>query len=243
MTARLSGLDQARGVALVAMASYHFIFDLDLFGLVLSGTALSPYMRGYAIAIAGSFLFLSGLSMVVAHGVGRRWPAFWRRWGILVAAAAAVSVTTYFAFGAQFVFWGILHMMAAASLVGIVLLGRVPAWGLAVLGILALGAGIWLRLPALEHPIFWITGAQAARPVTVDYLPILPWIGPYLLGMAWAQFARDLGRPIMPQKICGGALGAGLVLLGRNSLAFYLIHQPVLLALVGGYVWLLDYAP
>ena len=76
MTARLSGLDQARGVALVAMASYHFIFDLDLFGLVPSGTALSPYMRGYAIAIAGSFLFLSGLSMVLAHGVGRRWPAW-----------------------------------------------------------------------------------------------------------------------------------------------------------------------
>ena len=59
MTARLSGLDQARGVALVAMASYHFIFDLDLFGLVPSGTALYPYVRGYAIAIAGSFHTLS----------------------------------------------------------------------------------------------------------------------------------------------------------------------------------------
>ena len=240
MTARLSGLDQARGVALVAMASYHFIFDLDLFGLVPSGTALSPYMRGYAILIVGGFLFLSGLSMVLAHGRGRRWPAFWRRWAILAVAAALVSLATYFAFGVQFVFWGILHMMAAASLVGIVLLGRVPAWGLVVLGVLALVAGVWLRLPALEHPIFWIMGTQAARPVTVDYLPILPWIGPYLLGMAWAQFAYDQGRPIMPRQVLGGALGAGLALLGRNSLAFYLIHQPMLLALVGGYVWLLD---
>ncbi len=235
---RLTALDQARGIALLAMASYHFVFDLELFGLVTSGTALSPFMRGYAMAIAGSFLFLSGISMVLAHGQAPQWRAFWRRWLILSAAAALVSVATFFAFGDQFIFWGILHMMAAASLVGITLSGRGSAGLLAVAGVAAILAGALLRLPLGAHPVIWIIGLQETRPVTVDYLPIFPWIGPYLLGMAWARWAMRAGRAVLPPVFWDGRIGATLSWAGRHSLAIYLIHQPVLLALIWVYVWL-----
>ncbi|MCV2875211.1 DUF1624 domain-containing protein [Rhodobacteraceae bacterium XHP0102] len=235
---RLTALDQARGIALMAMTSYHFVFDLDLFGLVPSGTALSPFMRGYAMAIAGSFLFLSGISMVLAHGKGPEWRAFWRRWLILSGAAALVSLATFFAFGDQFVFWGILHMMAAASLVGIIFAGRASARVLALAGVAAILAGAVLRLPIGTHPALWITGLQESRPVTVDYLPIFPWIGPYLLGMAWAQWALARGRRIVPPVRMGGRIGAALSFVGRHSLVYYLAHQPLLLTLIWVYVWL-----
>ena len=48
-----------------------------------------------------------------------RWPAYWRRFLIIAGAAALVSVGTYFVFPGAFVFFGILHCIAAASLVAL----------------------------------------------------------------------------------------------------------------------------
>ena len=126
MAGRIWVLDVARTAALLAMASYHFTYDLQMFGLVPPGTAVSGFFYGYARAIAGTFLFLAGLGLWLAHGRGIRWGAFLRRWAKIVAAAALVSVATWFALPGWFVFFGILHCIAVSSLLGLGFL-RLPA--------------------------------------------------------------------------------------------------------------------
>ena len=54
---RIDGLDVARGVALIAMASYHFSWDLELFGYLTPGTASSGFLKLYARIIASRFVY------------------------------------------------------------------------------------------------------------------------------------------------------------------------------------------
>ena len=85
---RILAIDVARGVALLAMASYHFTWDLEFFGYITPGTTGMGGWKLYARCIASTFLVLVGVSLVLAHQGGVRWPKFWRRW--LGIAAAAV---------------------------------------------------------------------------------------------------------------------------------------------------------
>ena len=61
------------------MAVYHFSWDLGHFGFHDMDVAGDLGWRIFARLIAGTFLFLVGASLVLAHGEGVRWRAFWRR--------------------------------------------------------------------------------------------------------------------------------------------------------------------
>ncbi|TGU11280.1 DUF1624 domain-containing protein, partial [bacterium M00.F.Ca.ET.156.01.1.1] len=67
---RIGGLDTLRGQALIAMASYHFTWNLEYFGYLEPGTATTGLWKLYARGIATSFLFLAGFSLFLAHGKG-----------------------------------------------------------------------------------------------------------------------------------------------------------------------------
>ena len=115
------------------MVCFHIVFDLQMFGHLPFGTTLHPVFYWHARLVAGSFLFLAGVSLWLAHGQGIRWPAFWRRWIKLAAAAGLVTIATYAALPEYFVYFGILHSIAASSLIGLLVL-RLPATALAALG-------------------------------------------------------------------------------------------------------------
>lgn len=227
MAGRIWVLDVARTAALLAMASYHFTYDLQMFGLVPPGTAVTGFFYGYARAIAGTFLFLAGLGLWLAHGRGIRWGAFWRRWAKIVAAAALVSVATWFALPGWFVFFGILHCIAVSSLLGLAFL-RLPAVLVAVLGAAIIAASYVLPpLVQLNHPGFYWIGLHTVPVMSVDLEPLIPWFGPFLLGVA----AGRICNPLWPRLARMGG-PAWLAWPGRHSLAVYLIHQPVLFGLV-----------
>jgi uncharacterized membrane protein len=222
-------IDAARGVALAAMISYHFSWDLSFFGLIETDIASHPAWRMYAHLIAGSFLGLVGISLVLAHGQGIKRRAFLRRLAILVAAASAVTLGTYFAFPDSFIFFGILHEIALASILGLLFL-RLP-WPITlVAAAVALALPLVAASPIFNAPILLWLGLATEVPETNDYVPLFPWFGCVLLGMALAQAV--LRRPQLPSWLTWrvpGLLGRGLALAGRHSLPVYLTHQLVLL--------------
>ena len=104
----------------------------------------------------------------------------------------------------------------------------------------ALGAVLaCLLAPAwVQHPFFdtrwtnWM-GLVTHKPVTEDYVPVLPWLGVMLLGAALARWiAPRLGVP-RPS----GRLRGGLAVLGRWSLSYYMLHQPVLIGGLMAWLW------
>ena len=88
---RLLALDAARGLALIAMASYHFSWDLEFFGYLAPGTSTQGFLRIYARMIASSFLFLAGFSLVLAQYPKLRLQPFLRRLGMGAQALGLVE--------------------------------------------------------------------------------------------------------------------------------------------------------
>lgn len=224
---RVPAVDIARSAALAGMVVYHAGYDLQLFGLLPAGTMTTGVWALFARFVAGSFLFLAGVSLWLAHGEGLRWRAFWRRWVVIAAAAGLVTAATRVAMPETFVFFGILHAIAVSSLIGLLVL-RLPA-----AAVLALAAVIFVLPWVWSHEVFarpWLlwTGLAPKPPVTMDYEPVFPWAAPFLAGLALARIAGAAG---IWARLAGvpGRMGRILAWPGRHSLAIYLLHQPVLI--------------
>ncbi len=224
---RFAGLDIARGLAVLAMFAFHFVWDLGYFGYI---DASIPYSRGvkfFGHAIAFAFLFIAGVSLVLAHDNHPQWRPFWRRFAIIVGAAALVSAGTYVAFPKSFVFFGILHCIAAASLLSAPFLFLPWQASLAAAALAGVAPFIASNSFFDTWPWWW-TGLSTFEPATNDYRPLLPWLGAMLLGVAATQALRE--RSLISYGSDKQRGSAPLVWLGRHSLALYLIHQPAFFA-------------
>lgn len=230
---RIIAIDVLRGIAFVAMASYHFTWDLEFFGYTDPGLTAFGWWRIYARCIASTFLFLVGVSLYLAHGKQIRWNGFWKRFAMVAGAAAAISIATRIAMPDGFIFFGILHEIALASLFGVAFL-RVPALLTLLVAALVIAVPVYLRLEAFDHPALWWVGLSANDPRSNDYVPLLPWFGAVLLGIAVTKVASAVGTLTRLANLTPGRWANPLIFIGRHSLAFYLIHQPVLI----GCVWL-----
>ncbi|UCI10035.1 heparan-alpha-glucosaminide N-acetyltransferase [Mesorhizobium sp. B1-1-8] len=230
---RIIAIDILRGIALIAMASYHFTWDLENFGYTDPGLTAFGWWKIYARCIASTFLFLVGVSLFLAHGRQIRWPGFWTRFAMVAGAAIAISAVTWFVTPDGFIFFGILHEIALASLLGLAFL-RLPALLTAIVAALVIAAPFYLRSEFFDHPWLWWVGLSATNPRSNDYVPLFPWFGAVLAGIAVAKFASASGLLARLGALTPGRWSRPLTFIGQHSLAFYLIHQPLLF----GSVWL-----
>lgn len=239
-------LDALRGLALVWMTVYHFSFDLNHFGLIRQDFYSDPVWTGQRTAIVSLFLFTAGFSQVLAVQAGQGWPRFWRRWRQVAGCALLVSLGSWWMFPGSWISFGVLHGLALMLLLARALLMRGwlgGAWPW-LLALVLLGATPLLRaalgegnVPALAAVLDsrWLNwlGIITRKPVTEDYVPLLPWLGVLLLGVGAGQV---LPRAWLARRV--RAPGRGLAVLGRWSLSYYMLHQPVLIgALLAWLAW------
>jgi uncharacterized membrane protein len=224
---RFAVIDVARSVAFAAMVVFHSAFDLSMLHLApidINGIG----WRSFAKLIASTFLFLSGISLAIAHSSGFRATAYFRRLAILVGAAALVTLATWYALPEEFIFFGILHSIAVASLVGFLFL-RAPAAATLAAAVIVFAAPKLFTSPVFDAPALVWLGFGTIPPATVDFEPVFPWLSPFLLGMATAQFglARFARSPLANwrPKV---SIGRALAFTGRHSLPIYLAHQPII---------------
>ena len=231
---RFDRLDALRGVAIVWMAAFHFFFDLNHFRFIRQNFYTDPFWTWQRACIVSLFLFCAGLGQAVALQHGQGWPRFWRRWAQVAACAVAVSVGSWFMFPNSFISFGVLHGIALMLIVTR-LTARWGRW-------LWLAGAVAVLLPQLiQSPFFdsrwtnWV-GLVTHKPVTEDYAPLLPWLGVMWAGVAAGQWLLSQ----RPQVLAGGVPRAlhPLAVLGRWSLSFYMLHQPLLIgALMAVVAW------
>ena len=228
---RIEAIDVARGAALVAMAIYHLAWDLEFFGYLTPGMTATGGWKLFARLIASSFLFLVGVSLYLGHGNGIRWRGYWRRLAMVAGAALAISAVTYFAMPNGFIFFGILHQIALASLLGLAFL-RLPALVTLAVAAAVIAAPHVLRSSFFDAPWWWWTGLSEIRPRSNDYVPVFPWFAAVLAGIAVTKIAKASGLLARLGAMRTPGWTWPLTFAGKHSLAVYLIHQPVLIACV-----------
>ena len=226
---RILALDIARTLALVCMAIFHFTFDLEMFAYLPWGTTTVGFWHYFPRIVAGSFLFLAGVSLYLAHGQGIRWRAFVKRFAVIAGAAVVVTVGSSYFNPQGTILFGILHCIAASSMIGLLFL-RLP---MAITLVIAAAA---FALPwYVQHPSFNATGLlwlglSTEKPWMMDYVPILPWIAPFLAGLALAKRVGGRWPKVTPSRRV-----RILAFPGQHSLIVYLIHQPILIGLIWVY--------
>ncbi|WP_306222799.1 heparan-alpha-glucosaminide N-acetyltransferase [Bosea beijingensis] len=228
-SSRLAIVDIARGVALLAMIVYHFAYDLSMFRLIETDIATEPGWRLFARGIAGSFLTIVGFSLVLATRKGLDHTTYLKRLAMVAGAAALVTLGTWFAMPGDFIFFGILHHIAVASLLALPFL-RLPTVVAAVAAAIAFALPSFLAHPLLDQPWAAWLGFSRAAIKTADFVPVFPWFGCVLSGIV-------LARLILP-RLTGSALAGwrpgnkatrAIAWGGRHSLLVYLVHQPLLI--------------
>ncbi|MEJ1937628.1 heparan-alpha-glucosaminide N-acetyltransferase, partial [Nostoc sp. NIES-2111] len=226
-SARLPVVDAARGVALAAMVVYHFTWDLGFYGFIGLQAGHDPAWRIFAKLIAGSFLALVGVSLVLASRDGLRRDAFLRRLAMVAGGAALISLATWWAMPDSFVYFGILHCIAVCSVLALPFL-RAPLWLVAIVAILCLALPSFATSAAFDGPwLFWLGLAETVRP-TNDFEPVLPWFGVVLGGVLAARLALRAGLDATLARWRGDdPPGPGLRFARRHSLLLSPLPQPL----------------
>jgi uncharacterized membrane protein len=228
-TIRCVELDVLRGIAIIAMIIFHFTFDLGYFGVIASDTIYQPNWILFQKFIAGSFIFIAGISLHLCHGLEIRWAYVKKRVLFLGGVALGISITTIFAFGDFWVKFGILHCILVCSIMSLVFVHR--SLGIILAITMALGAVMFLVRTPLDLPVgfHWLIETQI-RQYSVDYSPVFPWIFVFSCGILCSKinFVLNLGVPRFVDLMRETRIIRRLAFIGQRSLAIYVIHQPIL---------------
>jgi uncharacterized membrane protein len=146
----------------------------------------------------------------------------------VAGCAVLVSAGSALMFPRSWISFGVLHGIAV-MLVLCRLAAPLRGW-LWPLGALALLLPAWLQHPVFDNRWLNWVGLVTHKPVTEDFVPVLPWLGVMLWGLAAGQSLLAHRRAWLAGAV--PAMLQPLALLGRWSLSFYMLHQPLLIGLI-----------
>ena len=239
-TERYPLIDVLRGAALLNMFVYHALWNNEnLFGY---NTGVLHTLPAYLWQQSGAALFilLSGFCWALAH-------KHLQRSLVVLGCAFFIFIVTYFFDRHNLISFGILSFIGSAMLLMLpfakLLRHITPTGGLITSFILFfafkninhgyISFGDWqCSLPQSLYANYftaWL-GLPPDTFQSADYFPLLPWLFIYTAG----YFACLLSKKHLSRSALLNIDIKPLSLLGRHSLAAYLIHQPV----IYGLMWL-----
>lgn len=242
---RFDAVDALRGLAMLWMTAFHFSFDLNHFGYLKQDFYGDPLWTGQRTAIVSLFLFCAGLGQAIALAQRQDARRFWRRWAQVAGCALLVTLGSLWMFPASYIYFGVLHGIAVMLVVvrfglggSVRRLGLLWLLGALAIALHALAPMLWGASPVAEllnaKAWNWL-GLNTRKPITEDFVPLLPWLGLMLFGLAGGSWLLRRAPALLAAKL--PAPLAPLCWLGRHSLSYYMLHQPVLIGLLTLLAW------
>lgn len=213
-------LDALRGMAVIWMIIFHTAYDLQMHQY-LDWDFANGFWFAFPRVIAFTFLFCVGMSLNYGHTPKPNWKSLKKRSLKLGLAAFCVSIGTYFAFPAQWIYFGTLHCIFTGSILGVLVVNHRKLCAVLLLLILT---GQYV----LSYDIKWLS--SILEKPSMDFIPIYPWFWAILMGILAGPYLSRISflRDMKPRPF--------LDFLGHHSLKIYLLHQP----LIFGTIWLIS---
>lgn len=236
MGKRAGIIDEVRGIAYILMVLYHIYYDIAVVYYIDLPDIVDMVMRFLQPFIAGTFIFLAGVSSNYSKNNFKRGTLYF------FIGMMFTFVTSLF-MPSQTIVFGVLHFIGIAVMIyGFI--GRFTEKIPAVAGIILFGLLYFVTIN-IPHGYMGIDGIFRIN------LPSELYSSRYLfsLGFPHAGFSSGDYFPIIPNLflfLSGSSLGtifksgrmakgmymvrfSGLAFIGRHGLWIYILHQPVVL--------------
>jgi uncharacterized membrane protein len=219
MKERIWEIDYFRGIAIFLMVIFHLIVDLkDFHGFQVEYLSGFWYYEGKFSAVL--FIFLAGVSSTLNQRATKH--------GVKVLAAGLLVTGVTFLFNSEtYVRFGILHFLGVSILLAPIL-RKLSSVKLTVLAALLLVLPVWTDALTVGSGLLLPIGITPASFTSMDYYPLVPWLGVFITGMVLGQRWYAHKKSLLPQR----RRLSKIAWLGRHSLILYLVHQPILLAML-----------
>lgn len=229
MKRRIYALDTIRGILILGVVLYHFLYDLSVFYNVSIPLLNVGWVRLLRDAGAGIFIFIAGISCNLSSNNLRR--------GIIALIwGMVISVITYVFMPGQVIVFGILHLIGTSILLYCLLPKKTetvePRFGILFCMLCYL---LFLPIRKIRIEAGW----YAARLVlfiagfdtglySADYYPVIPWIFIFIGGTLMKKYVTN-------EYVCDKYYENRFPVInaiGRNTLFIYILHQPLLYLLL-----------
>lgn len=227
---RIEIIDALRGLSILLMVIHHALYDAVYFLGAPSWLFSNPVFDPLQKFFAGLFIFLSGVSCRFSHSNLKRG---------LVTFAAGWVVTLVTCLVDNPAWFGILHLLGlSALLVGAAELAfpkllhgersqkRDVARALVILASAILFVFMWGKVYDTSYNFKGFAWLGFIYPgyYSSDWFPLLPWFFVFTAGVAVGGFVVERR---LPKKFYTARVPF-FAAVGRNTLAVYILHQPVL---------------
>lgn len=228
-------LDLLRSLAVIGMILYHAAYDLQIFYRWPLDVSIGPW-KIFEQIVAITFLLLMGISFAISYDrteSSKRYRKFLKRGFIIIGCGCLVSIATYIVDPETYVRFGILQLIGVSILL-LPLFVRFRSWNLLV-ACFILMIHQWATHILATNNLLLPFGIISPRFQTVDYFPLIPWFAVILSGLVIGQtfYIRFLSwRSYLPKIFLTLSSTSAFTFPGRYALIIYLLHQPILVAIM-----------
>lgn len=230
-------IDSLRGLAITLMIIFHILYDLNYFGIykieLYSGLFLI-----LAYTIGTTFLLLVGISLTLSYNKASKnltkkqlHLKFLKRGLKIFGLGIIITIATWLYLREGFIIFGVLHCIGISIILAYPFIKR--RYINFIVGTIFILLGIVIRTLTFDFQwLIWL-GFKPTNFYTVDYYPLLPWLGVVLIGISLGNtIYPNYRRSFQIKDLSGLIVIRFLTYIGRNSLIIYFLHQPILIAAI-----------
>jgi len=230
-------IDFLRGLAIIMMIIYHFLYDLNYFGNYNFDLS-SGFWLYFARTTATIFILLVGISLTLSFSRTKiqkpkinLYLKYLKRGLKIFSWGLIVTLMTWIFLREEFVIFGILHFIGISIILAYPFL-KLRYWNL-LIGIICIVFGMYLKNFTFDFSWLMWLGLRPHYLYTVDYFPIFPWFGIILIGLFFGNLLYPhYKRKFKLSNFSDFSFTKLFCFLGKHSLLIYLVHEPILIILL-----------
>lgn len=218
------------------MIVFHTLFDLSFLTSIPVDRHSLPLLL-LARFTALTFIFIVGISLTISYSRSSDLPKkrlrikYLKRGLKIFSYGLLITLITYLFIPENYIIFGILHFIGLSIILVYPLIDKelLPL----LVALITIPLGSWLNTLSTDTSYLIWLGISPEAFTTVDYFPILPWIGVILIGIYIGHRAYPRGERCFKVPDLSGRLPVKIFsLLGRRSLLIYFLHQPAIIGVL-----------